>query len=123
VGSKDKKKKHSKQKASKQKDSKQVAASQRVGLDVELRVTEARISAMHTRIDRTVAVLDDATARLAAIVALLDGLPTSGASSDATRELRQRLEQMLVAQRRTNELLDLALGVAIEGEHGGRPGG
>jgi hypothetical protein len=122
VGSKHKKK-HSKKKHSKQTASKQIVANQRVELDVELSVTEARISAMHTRIDRTVAVLDDATARLAAVVALLDDLPTSGASSDAGLELRQRLEQMLVAQRRTNELLDLALGVAIESDRGGRPGG
>ena len=85
-------------------------------LDVRLRASELRLAALQGRLDAVIVALDDASARFHAVVALLGELPTSEATTGMSRELRHRLEQLLVAQRRTNELLDLALGVAIEAD-------
>lgn len=89
-------------------------------LDARLHASEQRLVALHDRLDRTVVALDETSARVRAVVAALGDLPTSEASTAAGRELKQRLEQLLVAQRRTNELLDLALGVALGSDPGGR---
>lgn len=90
-------------------------------LDARLHASEQRLVALHDRLDRTVVALDETSARVRAVVAALGDLPTSEASTAAGRELKQRLEQLLVAQQRTNELLDLALGVALGSDPGGRP--
>ena len=83
-------------------------------LDVRTRQAEARLRALQHQLDDVLAALDDSTARLREAVRAIDDLPTSATANEAALELRRRLEQMLVAQQRTNELLDLALGVALE---------
>jgi hypothetical protein len=85
--------------------------------DVDLRLRELQLRLAHLQ-DQFVGVVEalgESTARLQAAVLLIADLPTRDAATDSARELRQRLEQMLVAQQRTNELLDLALGVATSG--------
>ena len=83
-------------------------------LDARTRQAEARLRALQHQLDDVLAALDDSTARLREAVRAIDDLPTSATANEAALELRRRLEQMLVAQQRTNELLDLALGVALE---------
>jgi hypothetical protein len=83
-------------------------------LDARTRQAEARLRALQHQLDDVLAALDDSTARLHEAVRAIDDLPTSATANEAALELRRRLEQMLVAQQRTNELLDLALGVALE---------
>jgi len=82
--------------------------------EARTREAEARLTALQHQLDAVLAALGDSTARLHDAVAAIDDLPTSAAATEAALELRRRLEQMLVAQQRTNELLDLALGVALE---------
>jgi hypothetical protein len=82
-------------------------------VDVGVRELQVRLEVVQQQFVGVVSALDESTARLQAAVALIADLPTSDAATDSGRELRQRLEQMLVAQQRTNELLDLALGVAV----------
>ena len=81
-------------------------------LDARTRDAEARPTALQHQLDDVLAALGDSAARLHEAVAVIDDLPTSATANEAALELRRRLEQMLVAQQRTNELLDLALGVA-----------
>ena len=83
-------------------------------LDARTRRAEAHLRALQHQLDDVLAALDDSTARLREAVRAIDDLPTSATANEAALELRRRLEQMLVAQQRTNELLDLALGVALE---------
>jgi cell division protein ZapA (FtsZ GTPase activity inhibitor) len=83
-------------------------------VDVRLRELQQRVGMVQDQFVGVVAALGESTDRLQAAVALIADLPTPDAATDSARELRQRLEQMLVAQQRTNELLDLALGVAVE---------
>jgi DNA repair exonuclease SbcCD ATPase subunit len=83
-------------------------------LEARTREAEARLTALQRQLDDVLAALGDSTARLHDTVAAIDDLPTSATTNEAALELRRRLEQMLVAQQRTNELLDLALGVALE---------
>jgi hypothetical protein len=83
-------------------------------LDARTRDAEARLTALQHQLDDVLAALSDSAARLHEAVAVIDDLPTSATANEAALELRRRLEQMLVAQQRTNELLDLALGVALE---------
>ena len=83
-------------------------------LDARTRDAEARLTALQHQLDDVLTALDDSTARLHAAVAVIDDLPTSETANEAALELRRRLEQMLVAQQRTNELLDLTLGVTLE---------
>jgi hypothetical protein len=82
--------------------------------EARTREAEARLTALQHQLDAVLAALGDSTARLHDAVAAIDDLPTSATATEAALELRRRLEQMLVAQQRTNELLDLALGVALE---------
>jgi hypothetical protein len=83
-------------------------------LEARTRDAEARLTAVQHQLDDVLAALSDSAARLHEAVAVIDDLPTSATANEAALELRRRLEQMLVAQQRTNELLDLALGVALE---------
>jgi hypothetical protein len=82
-------------------------------VDLDVRDLQARLEVLQQQFGGVVAALGESTTRLQAAVALIADLPTRDAATDSARELRQRLEQMLVAQQRTNELLDLALGVAV----------
>jgi DNA repair exonuclease SbcCD ATPase subunit len=82
--------------------------------EARTREAEARLTALQHQLDAVLTALGDSTARLHDAVAAIDDLPTSATATEAALELRRRLEQMLVAQQRTNELLDLALGVALE---------
>jgi hypothetical protein len=82
-------------------------------VDVGVHELQLRLEGLQAQFVGVVSALDESTERLQAAVALIADLPTSGAATDSGRELRQRLERMLVAQQRTNELLDLALGVAV----------
>jgi hypothetical protein len=84
-------------------------------VDVRLRELQLRLALLQDQFVGVVEALGESTARLQAAVGLIADLPTRDAATDSARELRQRLEQMLVAQQRTNELLDLALGVAASG--------
>ena len=84
-------------------------------VDVRLRELQLRLAVLQDQFVGVVEALGESTARLQAAVLLIADLPTRDAATDSARELRQRLEQMLVAQQRTNELLDLALGVAASG--------
>jgi hypothetical protein len=83
-------------------------------LEARNRDAEARLAALQQQLDDVLAALGDSATRLRAVVAVVDDLPRSEPATEAALELRRRLEQMLVAQQRTNELLDLALGVALE---------
>jgi hypothetical protein len=82
--------------------------------EVRSRQAHDRLTDLHQQLDDVLAALDESSARLQAAAATIRDLPTSAASSEAALELRRRLEQMLLTQQRTNELLDLALGVAME---------
>ena len=84
-------------------------------VDVRLRELQLRLAVLQDQFVGVVEALGESTARLQAAVLLIADLPTRDAATDSAAELRQRLEQMLVAQQRTNELLDLALGVATSG--------
>ena len=90
-------------------------------VDLGVRDLQARLEVVQAQFGGVVAALSESTARLQAAVALIADLPTRDAATDSGRELRQRLEQMLVAQQRTNELLDLALGVAVAPDVARRP--
>jgi hypothetical protein len=83
-------------------------------LEARDRAAQARLAALQQQLGEVLAALSESSDRLQAAVSVIDDLPTSETANEAGLELRRRLEQMLVAQQRTNELLDLALGVALE---------
>jgi len=83
-------------------------------LEARDRAAQARLAALQQQLGDVLAALSESSDRLQAAVSMIDDLPTSETANEAGLELRRRLEQMLVAQQRTNELLDLALGVALE---------
>jgi hypothetical protein len=83
-------------------------------LEARDRAAQARLAALQQQLGDVLAALSESSDRLQAAVSVIDDLPTSETANEAGLELRRRLEQMLVAQQRTNELLDLALGVALE---------
>ena len=95
------------------KKSAQAVVPAAVDVDLDVRDLQVRVEFLQEQFVGVVAALGESTVRLQAAVALIAELPTRDAATDSGRELRQRLEQMLVAQQRTNELLDLALGVAV----------
>ena len=107
------KKRPSTKKSGKTKKPVAAAAPAVVDLDLDVRDLQVRVESLQEQFAGVVAALGESTVRLQAAVALIAELPTREAATDSGRELRQRLEQMLVAQQRTNELLDLALGVAV----------
>ncbi len=83
-------------------------------LDARSRDAHERVIGLQQQLDDVLSALAESSVRLHAAVSAIDDLPTGASTTDVALDLRRRLEQMLLTQQRTNELLDLALGVAME---------
>lgn len=80
-------------------------------LAAQTRDTGERIALLQERLDAAITAVEASSARLRAADDAIARLVATVTAFDITH----RLDQLLVAQTRTNELLDLALGVAVEG--------
>lgn len=73
-----------------------------------------RLAAAVVLMDRVVVSIGEATVALHAAAAINSSTAQGADNPGPARDADRRLEQLLLAQRRTNELLELALGVAFD---------
>jgi hypothetical protein len=80
----------------------------------DCRLAYEHLAGVHARLGEVLGSISSAAGTLQAADAALEATTRGTDAIALATDVQRRLEQMLVAQRRTNELLDLALGVAFD---------